>query len=332
MSNGPDSDSQLPLKRQRTENTDRTDLVRSKIWKSWGDIVLQAESTLFKVNRTVLAQHSSVFEGMFSIPQPQDGETVDCCAVVELSDTAQDVELLLAALYDPFHHQPKQPFEVVACMLRLGRKYEIDQFKDDAVSRIRQAFPNRPEPWGEVSKIEDRAGLVLDLLNLAYETGLNTCIPTLALRCLEYWTLKDLFTGIPRPDGSRAIPCDAIKLTLALGSEAIREAQGRSFRAFLSKEESCRASCGSDHIVSRKRYQYGFRARADKSYTTGVFIYAYLPGFTFQGVAVGTVSLCDKCAQEITTSAEYRHHKTEVWPNLPGFFGLPEWKDLKDTV
>ncbi|KAJ7650831.1 hypothetical protein FB45DRAFT_1078011 [Roridomyces roridus] len=332
----PDNESPLPLKRQRTENKDRRDFVRSKIWKPYGDIVLLAESTLFKVNRTNLVEHSSVFEGMFSIPQHPEVETIDGCAVVELSDTAQDVELLLTAFYNPFHHQPKQPFEVVACMLRLGRKYEIDKFKDDAVSRIRHAFPGLDEVWDtkrDIERIEPRTGLVVDLLNLAHETGLKTCIPTLALRCLEVWTLRDLFKGIVRRDGSRAILNDALKLMLAVASEAIRGAQVQFFKT-IPTESRCKFYCG---VAPRTFYVYGYSSRvrpvrsvaADESYTTGVVFHQNISGGSplLAETVIGRCNLCEKCA-----SAREGAYKSELWEKLPGPFGLPEWKDLKDSV
>ncbi|KAJ7465228.1 hypothetical protein FB451DRAFT_1262977 [Mycena latifolia] len=57
----------------------------------YGDIILQAESTQFRVNRDILALHSS----------PPNEETVEGCPIVEMSDSAKDVELLLTALYNP---------------------------------------------------------------------------------------------------------------------------------------------------------------------------------------------------------------------------------------
>jgi hypothetical protein len=67
----------------------------------YGDIILQAESTQFRINRDVLARHSSVFADMFSIPLPSDEPTVEGCPIVRVSDTAKDWELLLDVLYDP---------------------------------------------------------------------------------------------------------------------------------------------------------------------------------------------------------------------------------------
>jgi hypothetical protein len=97
------SDELPSAKRQRTdsESTANAPLVRSKIWMPYGDIILQAESTQFRVNRDILARHSTVFSDMFSVPQPPNEPTLEGCPIVHVSDTAKDWELLLERLYDP---------------------------------------------------------------------------------------------------------------------------------------------------------------------------------------------------------------------------------------
>lgn len=62
--------------------------------------MLQAERTQFKVHRGVLAMNSSIFNYLFSVPQPlvDHEDSVDGCIVVHLSDAAKDVEILLPAL------------------------------------------------------------------------------------------------------------------------------------------------------------------------------------------------------------------------------------------
>ncbi|KAJ7634515.1 hypothetical protein FB45DRAFT_1002125 [Roridomyces roridus] len=98
------SDSPPSAKRQRTEEPTAHEItpIRSKIWMPFGDLVLQVESTQFRVNRDILARHSPVFAGMLSVPQPPDEPTLEGCPIVILSgDSAKDWELLLEALYEP---------------------------------------------------------------------------------------------------------------------------------------------------------------------------------------------------------------------------------------
>lgn len=81
-------------------STDQPPAVRSSIWYDDGNIVLQAERTQWKVYKGVLAQSSSIFRDMLSFPQPpsDDAELVEGCPVVQLSDSAEEVEFVLRAI------------------------------------------------------------------------------------------------------------------------------------------------------------------------------------------------------------------------------------------
>lgn len=89
------------LKRRRTDSNQEEVVVKQSptLWLEDGNIILHAENTQFRVHRSVLSIHSTVFQDMFGIPQPQGEPTIDGCPVVHLSDSAQDVKLLLDALY-----------------------------------------------------------------------------------------------------------------------------------------------------------------------------------------------------------------------------------------
>ncbi|KAJ7443809.1 hypothetical protein FB451DRAFT_1295088 [Mycena latifolia] len=113
----------------------------------YGDIILQAESTQFRVNPDKLAQQSSVFRDTPPAPQPPKEPTVNGCSVVYVSDTAKDWESLLEVLYHPFRCESHRTFSAVAAMLRLGRKYEIHEAKEDALSCIRFEFPFDMQAW-----------------------------------------------------------------------------------------------------------------------------------------------------------------------------------------
>ncbi|KAJ7650832.1 hypothetical protein FB45DRAFT_1050708 [Roridomyces roridus] len=337
MSGPPDAESQPPPgKRQRTEQESRH-LIRSNIWKPYGDIVLLAESTLFKVNRTILVEHSSVFEGLFSIPQPQSAEAIDGCPVVELSDAAQDVELLLSALYNPFFQKPQQPYELVAAMLRLGKKYEIDQFKADAIARIRHEFSTKDEcldPSRKVEpKIEPRAGLEVDLLNLVSETGLYTCIPGLVLRCLIKWSLSELFRGVPRPTiGSPAVIDDPTKVKLAYTLEKLRDTETR-FSVWLHRAEvRCQTACvAQTQMWGKTTYNMGYEMRANGSHSFQLRVWKHgdLVGGGDMAV-VGTMDLCRQCSDAVKGGTDSLRWK--MWDKLPSYLGLAEWVDLKDDV
>jgi len=74
--------------------------VRSDFWFLDGNIVIIAGTAAFKVHRGQLGRHSEVFNGLFSIPQPNEQELLDGCHCVELYDCPSDVFYFLSALYD----------------------------------------------------------------------------------------------------------------------------------------------------------------------------------------------------------------------------------------
>lgn len=98
------------------EITNRAPLRKSEnpaCWFDDGNILLQAEDTLFRVYKGILRKASAVFDDMLSFPQPEaglnprlgDNLTVGIdersCPVVEMHETAKDIELFLCAVHNP---------------------------------------------------------------------------------------------------------------------------------------------------------------------------------------------------------------------------------------
>lgn len=78
------------IKRKHIEEPTEADIAPTtradRVWFDDGNVVVQAEQTLFKVHKSILALHSTVFKDMFSIPQPPpEGEImVEGCPVVRV--------------------------------------------------------------------------------------------------------------------------------------------------------------------------------------------------------------------------------------------------------
>ncbi|KAJ7624495.1 hypothetical protein FB45DRAFT_1030634 [Roridomyces roridus] len=104
-------------------------LVRSPdVWFDDGTIILQAEHTLFRAYRGVLAAQSSIFRDTLSIPQPEEQETFDGCTVVKVHDTAQDFQLFLSATHNAGYltTRPVAGIEMLCRLLRLATKYDVE--------------------------------------------------------------------------------------------------------------------------------------------------------------------------------------------------------------
>ncbi|KAJ7634550.1 hypothetical protein FB45DRAFT_789748 [Roridomyces roridus] len=321
------SDIAASPKRQRTE--EELTPTRSHIWKPFGDIVLQVESTQFRVSRDVLANQSSVFADMFSVPQPPNEPTVEGCPVVILpGDSAKDWELLLDVLYEPFDDKERRSFAEIAAMLRLGRKYGISTAEANALRRIRFEYPSDCAQWeervgcDELSKIEDYCGIALDLLKLAYEFGINSCIPTVSLNCLAAYSPDEIFNGIERFGQSRInIPVE-IQTQLAFGFMKIMQFQREAY-PWLDNDEvipcgSCKGEtdCTASRHALRRSLSWSGITNNGACFLIDLWDPEWSEGF------------CDDCAEAGKMS--FTATRGKAWEALPTFFGLGKWEELKD--
>lgn len=75
-----------------------------RFWFDDGSIVLQVESTQFRVHRSILASYSPVFHDLFKVPQPEGDKSgwVDGCPTICTSgDTTEDWDSVLSFIYKP---------------------------------------------------------------------------------------------------------------------------------------------------------------------------------------------------------------------------------------
>lgn len=71
-------------------------------WFEDGNVVLQAEWTVFKVFKSILSMHALLFRDIFSLPQPStELEVYDGCSLVKVYDEARDMSTFLSAIFDP---------------------------------------------------------------------------------------------------------------------------------------------------------------------------------------------------------------------------------------
>ncbi|KAJ6589851.1 hypothetical protein DFH09DRAFT_217605 [Mycena vulgaris] len=316
-----------PAKRQRIENAPIT---RSDIWYEDGSVVLTADNTQFRVHWSILAQHSTFFRDLQGLPQPPDQPSVEGCPVVELPDALADVENLLRALYNPtFLFKKVLPFRVVAALIRMGRKYEFRDILDSAVDRI--TFEN-PSTIGEYEALKDRNGqyaptrflgdrsVIFDILTLARENNIQSALPCAYFRALIYHTRQQLFDGVSRENGDLSVlaPIDLRRCILA--REQLLKAQWETGNTLeCVKSRLSYPDCPSELGCGASRQ------RLVDAYLLSMPLRAF-PPTTF----VDDLDVCAACKKHMKFSVAAGRKK--MWKQLPSFFELPPWDELKNDL
>ncbi|KAF7292519.1 BTB domain-containing protein [Mycena kentingensis (nom. inval.)] len=113
------------------------------LWFEDGTLVVKAQTSLFKVHRSLLSARSSVFRDMLAFPQHGVGETLDDCPLVELPDGGAAVEHLLRAIYDSAYFMPhpeKIELAELLDILLLAHKYDVKYLFIQALKHLDAVF------------------------------------------------------------------------------------------------------------------------------------------------------------------------------------------------
>ena len=74
----------------------------------------------------------------------------------------------------------KMSIDLLAAILRLGKKYQIDYLCDEGLKRLRRDFPKTSDQWNAPSAYSDISDDVKahDILQLCHEISISSCLPT----------------------------------------------------------------------------------------------------------------------------------------------------------
>ncbi|KAJ6561984.1 hypothetical protein B0H19DRAFT_1210037 [Mycena capillaripes] len=303
-------------------------LTRSVIWHPDGSVVLQADHTQFRVHWSVLALHSSFFKGMLGLPQPPDQPSVDGCPIIELSDSPEDVEHLLRALYDPlFFVRRALPLPIMGSHLRLSRKYDFRGVLETIVERLTHENPTTLDGYDALktgnsyspTRIVNYQGLLYDTITLAGENNLLSVLPCAYYRALVGSLPADIFDGIPRGDGTVAALSPVHQRACNLGRTALLRAQWEPTSTFGWTEDDEEIDCTDPVVCRRKKYSF-FRRHVVRGSLAPFCSVLY----------VDSLSLCAVCTQIV--KAKMTAGRQRMWDLLPAFFDLPSWSELRDEL
>ncbi|KAH9842444.1 uncharacterized protein C8Q71DRAFT_203514 [Rhodofomes roseus] len=295
---------------------------KSAYWFADGNVILQAGDRGFRIHTSLLSRHSVFFRELFELPQTSP-EMIDGCVVVQVHDPPGDIEILLSALYDgcTFNVGAKNrlPFSTVACLIRLGHKYQMESILTGAISRLKTCFPalyadacmlrNRRSSYMSF-KDEDAVAVV----NLARLTQTGIVLPGALFVC-ALLPNELLLHGVPRGDGTmeRLAPEDIVRCLN--GRECLVRAARTRFEWLLLEDMYT-----SDDCSQEEECQPAMERMAKDIARQGL-----LSNIDFLNVMLAgqheTNNMCVSCRQMLDD--DDNNVCVYIWSNLPEYMGVP---------
>ncbi|KAF4613231.1 hypothetical protein D9613_010941 [Agrocybe pediades] len=347
-----------PAKRQRTEDdTDTTSNEddspqKSYLWFEDGNVVFQAEKTLFRVHKTVLALHSEFFADMFSICQPpsDDGSQPMFevgCPLIWVSDSAEDLECLLSNIYEnQKKYDLRQKIEVkrAVALYRLGNKYGIDYLRDEIEQRLKIAFPSTLREFEQIRGLKLVEGISPDLLQFIHDRKfLIHPFPHLLLKELI------LLANLAHQFNIKVV-LPAIYATLSLFSNAVLLQFRDGKNTALNPEVLDTCLIGKEKLVFAIHKAISLRVGSCSPFrpcdrlprcattTSDILLRIGTTACHKEGIRcfsvdkfVDSSGVCEKCMKTVLTQ-DYEPIRQELWDKLPSYFGLPTWEELKSST
>ncbi|KAF7351131.1 BTB domain-containing protein [Mycena sanguinolenta] len=312
-------------------------ITRSNIWYNDGSVVLQSENTQFRVHWSILSQHSPFFRDLERLPQPPNQPTADGCPIVELSDSAENVEYLLKALYDPhFLGQTTLTLAAVGALIQLGRKYDFQTLCESAVERIKFENPTTLEEYDALfafasngartytpTRITYCYGFAFAMLTLVRENNILSALPVAYYRA-SLFSPRIQLDGIQKKDSDvdgTLVSLAPLELGLCLtGRERLLCQQYKQEYALgffvASQPPRCiaPAKCGAVR-------KHTFDLWMDKNSVN--------PLYNFRSNSDWIKYFCAACYEHASKANAAGRKKS--WKELPAIFDLPPWDQLKNN-
>ncbi|KZP23445.1 hypothetical protein FIBSPDRAFT_930520 [Athelia psychrophila] len=301
-------------------------ITRSEVWFEDGNVVLQAERKQFKIHRGTLARASSVFRDMFTLPQPpiSQEETVEGCIVVQLSDSAADLEIVLQALIERGFAASRDPVStnVVAAFLRLGRKYDFEVLRVEALRRIFYETPTTLEAFDKMQKwsqIQSSPQVALwpEIVQLAHEQNLQSVLPFALYMCCTgpYTSLigPSIITRTYNMDDGRQF---RFRRTTRSGNYTTY-AWLKSDDPYESCEQTLACAFRRTHFLRQHFFNHnGHQGLATWEGCTG----SRDPDFGLR--------VCEYCEQ--VAYGIHADGRRSFWEGIPKTLNLPPWEELRE--
>ncbi|KAJ7155206.1 hypothetical protein C8R46DRAFT_911049 [Mycena filopes] len=310
------------------ESTPPHDLTRAEgLWFEDCGLIIQAETTLFRVSRDFLAMRSPVFGDMLSLPPPKNAELMEGCPFVRLPDGAEDMTYFLKALLysEFFERAPVQTsFPVVAGVLRMSHKYEVDVLRKRALVHLSSAFPTTLFGWDtrftRQTWFFTEWSFHFEAISLARQTSALWILPTAFYHASTAIDIGQIMMGI---EGCDVTPTDAIACTR--GRRFLDTTANYNVLDFLCSPTV--HGCESPDACSSGQREGYIRAEDWRKYDPGMGLEPCAPLEIWDDDDFEELEVCNVCKSHF--KSVHQLARQAVWDRLPALFELPSWAELE---
>ncbi|KAF8202627.1 hypothetical protein K438DRAFT_1965118 [Mycena galopus ATCC 62051] len=296
------------------------DIIRvPDLWFPDHGLVLQAGNRMFRVSGGILAARSSVFRDMLSIPQPDTQPLIDGCPVVVLHDSPADAEYFLRAVFDSgFFERPPAPstFNIVAGILRLSTKYDVEYLRKRALLHLLAALPRTVEEYDSLARPFAYHDHEFSVLILVHDLDLRWALPT-ALYLASCESVETIIDGTSI-DGCEIHLPQSLQRTLLIGRSTLMVSQ--NFEIFgCIRSLPCAKCLGQSRCQDSCRRISGAGAGVSQVDPLGIMDPTMWSAFD--------ALLCKPCVLEARAQLQIARQK--IWDGLPAVFNLEPWDKLE---
>ncbi|KAJ7729964.1 hypothetical protein B0H16DRAFT_1586082 [Mycena metata] len=290
------------------DGSSTSSLVRSDVWFEDGTVVLQAETTLFRVYRGVLAAQSPIFRDTFAIPQPPTPETYEGCPLVVLPDAPGELRYFLMATHDAgyFTNTPVADIGTLSALLNLSTKYEVEHVRIRMVAILTCIYPSSLTGWlsrKPPAGYEEGEDDDLIALGLALQHQILPVLPGIYYECCRFQTSMLLDSDdISLKDKTRCI----------MAKENFMEDSCRDIYAFLFDPAD---ACSKPVNCLYRRLCWL------KQNGSPTLAWIFDGDFDWE-----TLPICSVCMD--VGKASFYEKRVAFWDTLPTLFDLDGWEDL----
>ncbi|KJA15530.1 hypothetical protein HYPSUDRAFT_148990 [Hypholoma sublateritium FD-334 SS-4] len=292
------------------------------LWFDDGNLILQAENSLFRIYRGLLSARSSVFKDMLAFPPPEGGNPMmDGCHIVTVHDSAKDMGFFLRAVFDSSYFEPPpSPTElpIVGAVLRLSLKYDVPYLHRRALDHLSTTFPLTLDGWKQRDALRtippvDNTPFAAFLI--AREFDLPWLLPAI-LYCISSHPFEKTLDSASWCDEEISL-CWPDKRMAIVGRQKLIAMQHQSALTLAklssAKSEDCTGTACSD----------------TRQHCADVLSGWDMAGFLdyFEDHTDMCEDLCQPCCAAFKELCASKSE--EMWTDLPVMFGLANWEQLE---